>query len=269
MHYYQFNIGDYITETVHLDPMEDLAYRRLLDLYYSSETPIPTDIPRVSRRLRMDAPVVESVLNEFFDKDAEGYRNARADAEIEKYHQYLEKQKANGSKGGRPKGTQRKSTGNPPLTQAKPKRTLNTNHKPITKNPLIPPKWVDSEAWADLHLYRSTHRVKKIREAWTELAQKKTAKSLGELTPKNQRQCVNDTIMNGYQGIFPEKYKGGVNGKPKSQSEINNEYTDRLFNRDAGSGNEGDIRPALVGGSQDGETDSGAADDLEAPIFNS
>ena len=63
MHYYQFNIGDYIKNTIHLSLMEDLAYRRLLDMYYDSEKPIPTDIPWVSRRLRMDTDVVQNVLN--------------------------------------------------------------------------------------------------------------------------------------------------------------------------------------------------------------
>ncbi|TXH13476.1 MAG: DUF1376 domain-containing protein, partial [Hyphomicrobiaceae bacterium] len=42
MHHYPFHPGDYMLDTAHLEPMEDLAYRRLLDFYYSSEKPIPT-----------------------------------------------------------------------------------------------------------------------------------------------------------------------------------------------------------------------------------
>ena len=34
MIYYPFHIGDYIAHTAHLDPIEDCAYRRLLDAYY-------------------------------------------------------------------------------------------------------------------------------------------------------------------------------------------------------------------------------------------
>jgi uncharacterized protein YdaU (DUF1376 family) len=113
MHYYQFNIGDYIKNTLHLSVMEDIAYRRLLDLYYDSEQPIPTDIPKVSRRLRMDCDVVQSVLDEFFELTEDGYRNHRADLEILYYQEYLAKQKANGLKGGRPKKTQLKPTANP------------------------------------------------------------------------------------------------------------------------------------------------------------
>jgi len=37
MHYYQFNIKTYIASTAHLTNGEDLAYRRLIDHYYSND----------------------------------------------------------------------------------------------------------------------------------------------------------------------------------------------------------------------------------------
>jgi uncharacterized protein YdaU (DUF1376 family) len=132
MHYYQFNIGDYNKHTMHLSPIEDITYRRLLDMYYDTESPIPTDIPWVSRRLRIEAVVVKSILNEFFEYTENGYINSRADAEIASYHGFLEKQKLNGIKGGRPKKTHGIPKPNPSLTQNNPKQeTLNTKHKPI------------------------------------------------------------------------------------------------------------------------------------------
>ena len=131
MYYYQHHIGDYLKHTAHLTPLEDIAYRRLLDVYYDTESPIPTDIPLVSRRLRIDPATVKLVLDEFFQSTEQGYRNKRADIEIAAYHAFLEKQKANGIKGGRPK-TQ--PTDNPPLSQAEPKITLTENHQPITVN---------------------------------------------------------------------------------------------------------------------------------------
>src|SRR5690554_2053529 len=84
MHYYQFNIGDYAVHTAHLEPLEDLAYRRLLDLYYLTEKPIPLDIDTVSRliRMRSHCDCVAFVLGEFFSKTAKGFINKRADNEI-------------------------------------------------------------------------------------------------------------------------------------------------------------------------------------------
>ena len=138
MHYYQFNIGDYIKNTLHLSLMEDLAYRRLLDLYYDSEQPIPNDIPRLARRLRLEPQVVEIVLDEFFTLTDEGYKNHRADLEIASYHEYMAKQKANGSKGGRPKRTQDKPTANPDLTQNNPKQEpLTINQEPLDIAPSV------------------------------------------------------------------------------------------------------------------------------------
>ena len=144
MHYYQFHIGDYRAATSHLSNEEDLAYRRLLDMYYDSESPIPTDIDWVSRRLRLGSDVVMSVLTDMFEPTEKGWVNKRADAEIQAYHAFKLKQQTNGKRGGRPKKTQAKPTGNPEVTQQEPKKSLTTNHKPLTINhkekPPIPPK---------------------------------------------------------------------------------------------------------------------------------
>ena len=152
MHYYQFNIGDYIKHTMHLSPIEDITYRRLLDMYYDTEAPIPNNIPLVSRRLRIEVGIVKSVLEEFFEHTDLGYKNHRADIEIASYHEFLNKQKANGSKGGRPKKTQTKPIANPSLTQNNPKQEpLTTNHKPIvtTATSVAIPFGVTESVWND------------------------------------------------------------------------------------------------------------------------
>jgi uncharacterized protein YdaU (DUF1376 family) len=136
MHYYNFNIGDYIKHTMHLTVEEDITYRRLLDMYYDTESPIPTDIQWVSRRLRMPANFVESVLDEFFQLTEDGYRNYRADAEIAEYHTYIDKQRSNGKLGGRPKKSSGKPTANPSQTKAEPKKSLNNKQQTITNNQL-------------------------------------------------------------------------------------------------------------------------------------
>jgi uncharacterized protein YdaU (DUF1376 family) len=138
MHYYQFNIGDYIKHTAHLTLIEDITYRRLLDLYYDTEQPITQNNPVVSRKLRVPQDALETVLSEFFVLTENGYINPRADAEIAEYHEFCAKQKANGIKGGRPKKTHRLPTANPSLTQAEPKITLTTNHKPLNSSDAIP-----------------------------------------------------------------------------------------------------------------------------------
>jgi uncharacterized protein YdaU (DUF1376 family) len=92
MHYYQFNIGDYASHTRHLDLLEDLAYRRILDLYYLHERPLNGDATFVAKQIGMrdEAAIVLEVLNEFFQKTEEGYVNGRADKEIAHFHSKIE-----------------------------------------------------------------------------------------------------------------------------------------------------------------------------------
>ena len=164
MHYYNFNIGDYMKHTLHLTLEEDLAYRRLLDMYYDTESPIPNNIPLVSRRLRMGSDVVESVLKEFFEFTEDGYKNYRADGEIADYHKFLEKQKANGRLGGRPKKG-KKPIAIPNLTQSEPKKSL--NNKQQTTNNIHTPDGVSDSIFKD---YLEVRRTKKAK--WTGTALK-------------------------------------------------------------------------------------------------
>jgi uncharacterized protein YdaU (DUF1376 family) len=115
--WYKFHLGDYITHTLHLSDAEDLAYRRLLDLYYMSEKPIPLNTEEVARKIRLDLDITESVLGEFFEKTETGYRNARCDEEIAKYQHQVATNRSLGKRGGRPKKTES-------VTELKP------NHNP-------------------------------------------------------------------------------------------------------------------------------------------
>ncbi len=106
MIWYKFHLGDYITHTTHLSDAEDLAYRRLLDLYYMSEKPIPLNTESVSRKIRIDLDITESVLGEFFEKTENGYFNHRCHVEVAKYQSQVANNQRLGKLGGRPKKTE-------------------------------------------------------------------------------------------------------------------------------------------------------------------
>jgi uncharacterized protein YdaU (DUF1376 family) len=84
MNYYPFHIGDYISHTSHLSDAEDLAYRRMIDLYYQTEEPFK-DIAWVARRIKSTPEIVKLLLEEFFEFDSDVWRSKRADEEIAKY----------------------------------------------------------------------------------------------------------------------------------------------------------------------------------------
>ena len=202
MNFYQFHVGDYVKHTSHLTADEDLAYRRLLDMYYDTEGAIPNDIPRVSRRIRMGIEVTKNVLDEFFELTDEGYKNRRADAEIAKYYQFLARQKANGIKGGRPK----KPTGNPRATQVEPKKTLTNTQYPITieekekvkKEKLVCPDGVQPETWESFVQARKAKKAVVTPTVVKRIAQE--AQKAGWSLENALAECV----ARGWQGFKAE-----------------------------------------------------------------
>ena len=150
MHYYQLNIKSYQAATSHLSNDEDLAYRRLMDFYYDTEFPIsakpnkPTALRVLSRRLRLAIPDLETVLDEFFTFDDECWKNEYCDQVIFDYKSFLEKQRANGSKGGR--GNKANANPNKPKPlpkEPKPKPTINNKQETINHIKTISPNGFD------------------------------------------------------------------------------------------------------------------------------
>ena len=126
MHFYQFHIGDYKSHTSHLTPMEDLAFRRLLDFYYLHEHPIKhRDIARQIGLKDFEQDVL-TVLEEFFLSTDAGFVNPRADKEIAKYREFSEA----GKRGAAKRWGSNGEANSPP--NATPIAT--NNHKPRTIN---------------------------------------------------------------------------------------------------------------------------------------
>lgn len=126
MHYYQFNIGDYTCHTAHLDPLEDIAYRRMLDYIYLNETGLPEDVDEIARvvRMRTHCDSISIVLREFFYQHTDGtYRHKRVDQELSAYK----------NKSDKAKQSARKRWENTSAKAMPTQSDRNANHKPITK----------------------------------------------------------------------------------------------------------------------------------------
>jgi len=97
MHFYTFHIGDYASHTAHLDPLEDIIYRRMLDWVYLHEKNLPGDPEEIGRliRMRTECERIANVMREFFDVHENGeIYSARALFEINEYHKKSEKASA-------------------------------------------------------------------------------------------------------------------------------------------------------------------------------
>lgn len=73
MNYYPRYPGDYLAKTLDLTMVEDGAYTRLLDWYYSNERPIAHERRYVVSRATTAAErhAVDTVLTSFFERDGE------------------------------------------------------------------------------------------------------------------------------------------------------------------------------------------------------
>jgi uncharacterized protein YdaU (DUF1376 family) len=156
MHYYQFNIGDYQSHTAHLEPLEDLAYRRMLDWCYLHEKPLPFEANEIARiiRLRDHASIVRDVLNEFFNRYGEGWVCDRVLEEIEHYKAKIEQ----ASKAGKASAERRSNARSTDVQPTNNQEPITNKHKPI-KNTVAPPVGVTDSVWQDWLSLRKAKRA--------------------------------------------------------------------------------------------------------------
>ena len=136
MHYYQFNIGDYASHTAHLDELEDLAFRRMLDWCYTHEIPLPKDQKEIGRliRMRTHCDCIANVLREFFTLTDEGYINNRVMREVGEYKAKSEKAKKSAKARWSKNGDSLDANALRTECEGNAKhKTLNTKQEPLTR----------------------------------------------------------------------------------------------------------------------------------------
>lgn len=208
MHYYQFNIGDYAKSTNHLDLIEDLIYRRLLDLAYDTEKPLSPDIQKTARLigLKTHEKETKAILDEFFKLTKNGYIQKRVQKELSRYSAKADAARANGKKGGRPKKTQSVNLANPVGTQEKAKQEpITNNHKPT----ITLPSYLDASLWDDFLDIRT-----KLKAKNTDRALKTLINQLEEFRRKGHdpNKIIETSVTNSWKGVFEPK--GGTSEKP-------------------------------------------------------
>lgn len=98
MNYYEHHIGDWDQATAHLTAVEDGIYSRMVRWYMASEGPLPLDVTAIQRRVRARArdekAAVQAVLDEFFERQDDGFHQHRCDEEIARFKDKQRKAKA-------------------------------------------------------------------------------------------------------------------------------------------------------------------------------
>ena len=86
MHFYPFNIKDYMYETQHLTLAEHGALRLLIDRYHLNEKPLDSDETNLFRLMCIDKEedkeIVRRMLKEFFIKKKNGWTHQQSESDI-------------------------------------------------------------------------------------------------------------------------------------------------------------------------------------------
>jgi uncharacterized protein YdaU (DUF1376 family) len=203
MNYYPFHIGDYISHTSHLSDAEDLAYRRMIDLYYQTEEPFK-DVAWVARRIKSTSEIVKLLLEEFFEFDSDAWRSKRADEEIAKY-----RLKADSARNANRVKSEKKSA---LITELKselisePNHIVTNNQEPRTNNqePYIntfTPEGVSNEVFKDFCKLRKGLKAPVTQTAINGLAKE------GQKANLSLEQVMILCCQNGWRGFKAEWIK--------------------------------------------------------------
>ncbi len=230
---FQFYASDFLTSTQSWDINEVGIYIRLLANQWAN-LKLPKETERLARIAGCDHETFKKawvILGFKFLEGEDGFlRNRRLEVVREEKNIFLEKQRLNGLKGGRPKKENPKH--NPDETQSKPKN-----------NPTGNPKITPSSSNIDINIYKEFDffndefastwkdfkemRVK-IKSPLTQRAEKLNLSELSGLCNGDKNlaiEIVNQSIKKSWKGFFKLSNENYKNGKlVTDQSENSNLY---------------------------------------------
>lgn len=226
MNYYEHHLGDYLRDTAHLSMIEDGAYRRLLDVYYVKELPLPHEPRDVYRLVRAgtkpERDAVAIVLREFFVDTPEGWRHKRCDAEIARFQDKQAKAKrsadarweahrsqsdgnANAHANASTDAMRTHSEGNAPRARPQSPDTSNQNKEAELPLDFALPEWIPTEAWDGYVAMR-----KKQRKPMTDRARDLKVAELQRFRDEGYDigAILDKSTANSWTDIYPPKDGG-------------------------------------------------------------
>ena len=246
MHYYKFNIADWVKDTAHLSLKEEAILLRLINYYVNTESFIPNKTQMVLRKLRIadESETVDILLEEFFIKSRDGWRNKELDKIISEYQKRADRNRLNGKSGGRPKNKDLdKPAGLPDGkqvdTESKPDGNLNykpltTNQEPVTnkENKKKVSTSLDYSSWPSMPSSELLDEWKKLRKRLkaniSQIVINKTGKELIKAVEMGYSidQCFETWIYKGWRGFEADWMKNSA-AKPVNQgvNYVGNNFT--------------------------------------------
>lgn len=161
MHYFQFEIKEWVSNTAHLTLDEEAAYLRLIFFYYDSERPIPhDDLSMVFRKCRVPEELGKGIMLEFFRMDGSlgAWVHDRCDREIEKYRAKHDQATRAGKASAEARFNARSSTAQPIKNQESSIKNQESKNTKTKATVVATPDGVSDSVWQD---YLSVRKAKK------------------------------------------------------------------------------------------------------------
>lgn len=162
MHYFQFEIKEWVSNTAHLTLEEEAIYLRLINYYYDSESAFSEqDVDKIFRKCRIqNAVVAQEILKEFFFLEFGLWVHSRCDLEIQRFRAKSEQASKAGKASAQRKANARSTDVQPIINH----KSLTINHKSNIKTSPVAPKvaipiGVSESVWNDFLILRKTKKM--------------------------------------------------------------------------------------------------------------
>lgn len=196
------------------------AYMLLIMAHYKNGVKgIPSDdktIRRITRTDRKQWSRIKDTILEKFETKGEWLIHDRIVKEIQKM---VPKRDTTGDALESKSGTSSKSK---PLKNKQTDTDITTNHKPLTnkeekntKKELVIPEFIDGEVWQDFVKHRGGSKFTRLMA--TRIINRLTE---WQADGYNPNEILNNSIMNGYKGIFLPRGQTNGNNRPTNAERL-------------------------------------------------
>jgi uncharacterized protein YdaU (DUF1376 family) len=214
--YFKLYIGDYQRDTAALSLAEHGAYLLMLQHYYATQQPLPTEraLYRLLRaETKQEREAVDAVTERFWQRVEGGLIHERADKEMEKAENKTQANRENGKLGGRPKKPKENPLGFDSVSQKKATEKLSHSHSHIppslrsggARGTRLPTDWVpevEQGQWTPLQ----ARELPKFRDYWTAQPGQKGVKADWQATWRNWIRKAGEYAESGrHSGASPAK----------------------------------------------------------------